>query len=52
MNRLLSVILAAFALCGAGAALASESDVRMPPAPVNRLDQESLQRGARNFVNY
>jgi ubiquinol-cytochrome c reductase cytochrome c1 subunit len=24
----------------------------MPPAPVNPLDQESLQRGARNFVNY
>jgi ubiquinol-cytochrome c reductase cytochrome c1 subunit len=24
----------------------------MDPAPVNRLDDESLQRGARNFVNY
>jgi ubiquinol-cytochrome c reductase cytochrome c1 subunit len=28
------------------------ADVRLPPAPVNRLDEESLQRGARNFVNY
>ena len=31
---------------------ASEADLRLAPAPVNRLDDESLQRGARNFVNY
>ena len=24
----------------------------MDPAPVHRLDAASLQRGARNFVNY
>jgi len=51
MNRLTSIVLVLLVL-GAGAARASEADLRMPPAPVNRLDQESLQRGARNFVNY
>jgi ubiquinol-cytochrome c reductase cytochrome c1 subunit len=35
-----------------GAAAAGGADVRLSPAPVNRLDEESLQRGARNFVNY
>jgi len=33
-------------------ALAAESNVHLLRAPVNRLDTESLQRGARNFVNY
>ena len=33
--------------CASGGA-----DLRLVPAPVNRLDAESLQRGARNFVNY
>jgi ubiquinol-cytochrome c reductase cytochrome c1 subunit len=36
-----------------GAAIASGgADLRMDPAPIHRLDAESLQRGARNFVNY
>jgi ubiquinol-cytochrome c reductase cytochrome c1 subunit len=35
----------------AGAAAAAEG-ARLLPAPSNRLDVESLQRGARNFVNY
>ena len=35
-----------------GYAFASGADIRLAPAPVNRLDEESLQRGARNFVNY
>jgi ubiquinol-cytochrome c reductase cytochrome c1 subunit len=35
-----------------GVAMASGADIRLAPAPVNRLDEESLQRGARNFVNY
>ena len=40
-------------MSGASAiALASGADIRLSPAPVNRLDDESLQRGARNFVNY
>ena len=34
------------------AAAAGGADIRLPPAPVNRLDEESLQRGARNFINY
>jgi ubiquinol-cytochrome c reductase cytochrome c1 subunit len=39
-------------LVPSGAVLASESGVRLEPALVDRLDVESLQRGARNFVNY
>jgi ubiquinol-cytochrome c reductase cytochrome c1 subunit len=31
---------------------AEESGLRLAPAPAHRLDMESLQRGARNFVNY
>jgi ubiquinol-cytochrome c reductase cytochrome c1 subunit len=52
MKRLACLILAVAALAAAGGALASEADLRMPEAPVNRLDTASLQRGARNFVNY
>ena len=51
----LNTLLAAFALglVASGAALASGGlDLRLEPAPVNRLDAESLQRGARTFVNY
>src|SRR5690348_18483123 len=33
-------------------AMAAESNVHLLRAPVNRLDEASLQRGARNFVNY
>src|SRR5207237_9888058 len=33
-------------------AIASEHDTRLQPAPTNRLDEASLQRGARTFVNY
>ena len=39
-------------LVAAGGALAAESGLRLEPAPGRRLDNESLQRGARNFVNY
>ena len=52
MNKLAFLLVAALSLAAAGAACAAEADIRMAPAPVNRLDQESLQRGARNFVNY
>ena len=57
MNKL-STLLAAVALTAglavpAGPALASSGpDLRLEPAPINRLDVESLQRGARTFVNY
>ena len=52
MNKLACLILAVLSLATAGLAAASESNLRLAPAPVNRLDHESLQRGARNFVNY
>lgn len=39
-------------LVAASGALAAESGLRLEPAPARRLDNESLQRGARNFVNY
>jgi ubiquinol-cytochrome c reductase cytochrome c1 subunit len=52
MNKIASlsaVLLFAFS----GVALASGgADLRLDPAPIHRLDAESLQRGARNFVNY
>jgi ubiquinol-cytochrome c reductase cytochrome c1 subunit len=51
MNKIAN--LSAILLFAAGAAFASGgADLRMDPAPVHRLDTESLQRGARNFVNY
>jgi ubiquinol-cytochrome c reductase cytochrome c1 subunit len=48
------IVLAALAFgVLAGSALANTgAELRMQPAPVNRLDEASLQRGARNFVNY
>ena len=51
MKKLVCLLLCCLS-CAAGVALASGADMRLPPAPVNRLDEESLQRGARNFVNY
>ncbi len=48
------VTLAAALLAGMStlAGAAGGADLRMSPAPIHRLDAESLQRGARNFVNY
>jgi len=44
---------AALLLAVAGIAAASSgADIRMEPSPINRLDLESQQRGARTFVNY
>ncbi len=44
---------AALTILLSGAALASGgADIRMEPAPINRLDLASQQRGARTFVNY
>jgi ubiquinol-cytochrome c reductase cytochrome c1 subunit len=40
-----------FVVAGAGRAPGG-APVRLDPAPIHRLDAESLQRGARNFVNY
>ncbi len=52
MNKIASLFVV-LQLLTAGAAFASGgADLRLDPAPVHRLDTESLQRGARNFVNY
>ena len=48
--RILAFLLLA-ASAGAYAA-GGGGDLRLMPAPVSRLDAESLQRGARNFINY
>jgi ubiquinol-cytochrome c reductase cytochrome c1 subunit len=51
--RTMKTIAALLSLLACGLAFASGgADVRMDPAPIHRLDAESLQRGARNFVNY
>jgi ubiquinol-cytochrome c reductase cytochrome c1 subunit len=52
--RILTLVLFVVIAAGAGTnAAAQESEgLRLAPAPVNRLDDESLQRGARDFVNY
>ena len=54
MNKIATLSAALlFAAAAAGSALASGgADLRRDPAPIQRLDTESLQRGARNFVNY
>jgi ubiquinol-cytochrome c reductase cytochrome c1 subunit len=52
MNKI-AFFAAALVAAVSGSALASGgADLRLDPAPINRLDAESLQRGARNFVNY
>ncbi len=52
-SRAAMALLAAAAFAVAAPAAASgEADLRMEPAPTNRLDEASLQRGARTFVNY
>jgi len=52
MNKTVA-LLAAFLLAAiAGPAASSGGDIRLEPAPGNRLDLPSLQRGARTFVNY
>ena len=48
MRTLLGFIMLAAALTVS----AEESGLRLEQAPAKRLDVESLQRGARNFVNY
>ncbi len=52
MNKI-ATFLGAVLLAVAGAAQAAGgSGLRLDSAQINRLDAESLQRGARNFVNY
>ena len=53
MNRIATLLGAlVFAACLGPAAAFTGSDLRMEETPINRLDAESLQRGARTFVNY
>lgn len=52
MNKIASFLAALLLVASGAASAAGGPDLRMDPAPVNRLDAESLQRGARNFVNY
>ena len=53
MNKIAALLAALLLGAAAGPAGASVgSDLRLEAAPVNRLDVESLQRGARTFVNY
>ncbi len=53
MKRIVALAMALL-LVAAGSAAASvgSSDLRMESAPIDRLNVESLQRGARTFVNY
>jgi ubiquinol-cytochrome c reductase cytochrome c1 subunit len=52
MNKLLTSLVAALLLSAGGALASGGDDILLEPAPINRLDNESLQRGARTFVNY
>ena len=52
MMKLVSLLFVVLAGASGVAAAAEGGGIRLSPAPVNRLDEESLQRGARNFVNY
>jgi ubiquinol-cytochrome c reductase cytochrome c1 subunit len=53
MNKNKIAALGTALLLAAGSALASGgADLRMAPPPVNPLDTPSLQRGARDFMNY
>ncbi|HEX4857935.1 MAG TPA: cytochrome c1 [Usitatibacteraceae bacterium] len=54
VSRPLSGVLAVLAFCAglAGTAAASGGSVKLDTAPINLQDEASLQRGARNFVNY
>jgi ubiquinol-cytochrome c reductase cytochrome c1 subunit len=56
MNKSVTVLAALLFAFAAGSAsfgaAASGGDMRLEPAPINRLDMPSLQRGARTFVNY
>jgi ubiquinol-cytochrome c reductase cytochrome c1 subunit len=52
MNKLITTLFAGLLLVPAAAFASGGADLMLEPAPINRLDAESLQRGARTFVNY
>lgn len=52
MNKLATFSAAVLLAFSGIAGAAGGANLRLEPAPIHRLDAESLQRGARNFVNY
>ena len=52
MKRALATLAALLVIAAAPAAALESGELRFEHAPLNRLDVESLQRGARTFVNY
>ena len=52
MMKTIARIAAVLLFAASGAALANEGGATLMPAPTQRLDVESLQRGAAHFVNY
>ena len=52
MNKFAIIVTAVLLAFSGVAAAAGGPSLRLEPAPIHRLDSESLQRGARNFVNY
>src|SRR5947207_15602304 len=52
MKRYARIVAVALLVASGSVCAVETGEVRLVPAPVNRLDDESLQRGARNFVNY
>jgi ubiquinol-cytochrome c reductase cytochrome c1 subunit len=52
MHRIQAALAALLVAVTLPVAASTGADLRLEPAPVNRLDVESLQRGARTFVNY
>ena len=52
MRTIATLAVALLLGASAGAYASGGADLRLDPAPIHRLDAESLQRGARNFVNY
>lgn len=51
MNKIASIAAALFFFCGTALATGG-AEIRLAHAPVNPLDTPSLQRGARDFINY
>jgi len=52
MNKIATIVAAGLLAFAGIAGAAGGPNLRLDPAPIHRLDAESLQRGARNFVNY
>ncbi len=52
MNKIANFVAAGLLAFAGIAGAAGGPNLRLDPAPIHRLDAESLQRGARNFVNY